>query len=295
MKESLIAQTRSWVASRRAEPSGGFAQRAGGTPRPDATAWALLALREAGESQAVLANAGRFLSGLQLADGRVLFSTEERSSWWPTSLALLAFRAVAGFEGEAERAAAFLLQKSGAHFKKKSDSPTGHDTEIRGWPWIEETHSWVEPTALAVIALRASGRAGHARVGEAVRMLMDRQLPGGGWNYGNTTVFGQELLPMPDATGLALAALSGMTNKEAVAKSLAYAQTRAPGIDAPFSLFWLTCGLSAWGSPVPDLAGRIRECLMLQERRGAYTTTLLAMLLLALASAGDVLSRLGVR
>lgn len=294
MQEAGIKEALLRVTLRRNEAEGGFAQMDRGGPRPDATAWAVLALKAAGEEQPRLEHACRFLSRFQLADGRVVFSRDSETIWWPTPLAVLAFRALPGFESEAERATGFLLKKSGEHYKKKKDSPAAHDTEIRGWSWVEATHSWVEPTALAILALRSAGHSGDTRVAEAKRMLLDRQLASGGWNYGNTAVFGQELLPMPDSTGLALAALSGMTDRAAVEKSLDYAEGRVRETDAPFSLFWLACGLTAWGIEPPDLAGRILDCLALQKRRGPYETTLLSMLLLAYACTGRVVSFLGV-
>ena len=74
------------------------------------------------------------------------------------------------------------------------------------------THSWVEPTAINVLALRSADQAGHPRCREAVKLLLDRQLPEGGWNYGNTTVLGHVLRPQVQPTGLALAALAGETD-----------------------------------------------------------------------------------
>ena len=41
-------------------------------------------------------------------------------------------------------------------------------------PGSSGTHSWVEPTALAVLALRREGLGSHARVQEGVRLLRDR-------------------------------------------------------------------------------------------------------------------------
>ena len=59
------------------------------------------------------------------------------------------------------------------------------------------------------MALRAAGRASHPRVREAVRLLCDRALDEGGWNYGNTRVFANTLQPFPATTGIALTALAG--------------------------------------------------------------------------------------
>jgi hypothetical protein len=100
----------------------------------------------------------------------------------------------------------FLLGASGTHWEKKEDSPVAHDPSIRGWAWIEDTHSWIDPTVMALLALEVTGYREHPRFEEGIRMIMDRQLRQGGWNYGNTMVYGQELRPFPDTTGLALTA-----------------------------------------------------------------------------------------
>ena len=76
-----------------------------------------------------------------------------------------------------------------------------------GWPWAEGTHSWVEPTALAVLALKSVGLGDHERTREAVRLLHDRLFSDGGCNYGNTVVLGQTLRPHLQPTALALLAL----------------------------------------------------------------------------------------
>ena len=53
----------------------------------------------------------------------------------------------------------------------------GHDTTLVGWSWAANTHSWLEPTAMFVLALKAVGQSQHARTREAVRLLVDRLLP----------------------------------------------------------------------------------------------------------------------
>ena len=87
----------------------------------------------------------------------------------------------------------------------------GHDATLQGWPWVDGTYSWMEPTAINVLALRSADQAAHSRCREATKMLLDRQLPEGGWNYGNTTVLGHVLRPHIQSTGLALAALADET------------------------------------------------------------------------------------
>ena len=44
-------------------------------------------------------------------------------------------------------------------------------------------------------------------IDEAERMLYDRACPGGGWNYGNSTVYGEALAPYLETTAITLIAL----------------------------------------------------------------------------------------
>jgi hypothetical protein len=159
-----------------------------------------------------------------------------------------------------------------------------HDTSIQGWSWTQDTHSWVEPTSLSILALRVSGLGEHVRVQEGVRLLIDRQLPAGGWNFGNTLVYGTELYPQPDCTGLALSALVDCVPRSEVEKSIKYLASQVTRVRTPLSLGWGILGLGAWGQKPGQTKGWVRECMSRQEKFGAYDTTLVSLLLLALNS-----------
>ena len=134
---------------------------------------------------------------------------------WPTAWAILAWSALNGpserhpFRTQISRAVTWLLTIGGNALENVPEM--GHNMGLVGWPWVEGTHSWLEPTALSVLALKSNGEAEHPRVREGVRLLFDRLLPSGGCNYGNTLVFGQELRPHLQSSGVALLALSGET------------------------------------------------------------------------------------
>jgi hypothetical protein len=81
------------------------------------------------------------------------------------------------------------------------------NSQLRGWPWISDTFSWVEPTSYAVLALKLSGHQQHPRVHEAEELLLDRACQTGGWNYGNRVVLGRTLVPFPLPTAMATLAL----------------------------------------------------------------------------------------
>src|SRR5207302_5660581 len=125
----------------------------------------------------------------------------------PTSLAVLAALAMPQNPLlDVERAVKWILETRGEALPQTPEM--GHNTTLVGWPWVEDTHSWIEPTAMHVLALKAAGRGDHPRTREAVRLLIDRLLVGGGCNYGNTVVMDQGLRPHLQPTGLAMLALA---------------------------------------------------------------------------------------
>jgi hypothetical protein len=187
----------------------------------------------------------------------------------------------------------FLLATTGKHWQKKKDSPVGHDTALRGWPWIEETHSWVEPTALVLMALSLNGKGDHQRAREAECMLLDRQLPSGGWNFGNTTVFGRQVRPMPESTGLALSALVNMTARRSVEKSISYLKKETGRLKTPLSFGWSCLGLRSWGERPQIEQDALIRSLKRQETFSANGTEELSLLLIALQATNGLLSLLG--
>ncbi len=208
-------------------------------------------------------------------------SREHEEAFWPTALSVLAWHGSEAHESHCSRGVLFLLKTTGQHRSKNPDEPVGHDPSILGWPWIDGTHSWIEPTALGVIALTVAGHGRHDRVREAIRMILDRQLPHGGWNYGNTTVFGRELHPMPENTGAALAGLAGQAEQGTVARSLDYLQGEVDRLRTPVSLGWVLLGLAAWDLWPSNGAALVERCLANQARYGEYDTSALCLLLLA--------------
>ncbi len=226
----------------------------------------------------------------QWSDGSVGATGQEDSPGWTTSLAILAWRkadllvGATNHRSELDRALAWTLRTSGQTLDHQADM--GHDTTLTGWPWVEGTHSWLEPTAYAVLALKAAGYRDHPRTREAVQLIIDRLLPDGGCNYGNTLVLGQSTRPHVQPSGIALAAVheeldpSGRVRRTAdfLQSSLAETTTAA-------SLSFACLGLGA-ANALPQsagtcLAGVARKAL----RRGASPYQLALLVLAASAAA----------
>ena len=275
----------------RLRPDGGFSNQRGGPYRPDATAWAIIILSSIKPDMKCIPPATARLIADQCEDGSLAISPDHPQAFWPTPLVILAGHC-SSINGEPQhRAIKFLLSTTGRHWDRQGDDIAQHNTALKGWPWIAATHSWVEPTALAVIALSMTGYRIHSRVKEAVLMLMDRQLAHGGWNYGNTGVFGQELLPAPESTGAALHALTGHVARQDVQRSLDYLSKEVTRLRTPIALGWSLLALNSWGAFPDNAPSLIAECLKRQERHGPYDTTSLSLLGLPLVSPNGFLAR----
>jgi hypothetical protein len=267
-------------------PGGGFRDAQAGSFSPEASAWAVLALKASGENTDAMARACSQLASNQHPDGSVCAVAGCDEATWPTPLCILAWKSVSGYSQPADSAVDFLLSVKGRHTAKPHDSPAGHDTSLVAWPWINGTHSWIEPTSLSIIALASVGYKEHPRTTEAVRMIKDRQLSGGGWNYGNTIVFGRELLPTPENTGQALCALNGMAGRASVDKSLRYLEDCALKVRTPMALSWILEGLATWSLLPQTWESMVIESLKLQHRYGPYSTVLLSQLLSVFFTSG---------
>jgi hypothetical protein len=252
-----------WTTRARADlrslrgPAGAWAYRAGGAPCAEPTALAALALIASGGTDAsdapVIAAASDWLASGQRPDGSIGIEGAGASATWMTPYAMLLWSTVGQHEEPRRRAACWLLKLKGRTLDPRDDPLriAGHDTTLVGWPWVADTHSWLEPTCLAILALGREGYAEHPRVVEGLRLVRNRALDAGGWNYGNKSVFGRELRPQPAPTGLALLTLAGIgATSPMIANAVRYLRETLPGVRAAASLGWGLMGLRAWGETI---------------------------------------------
>ncbi|WP_422931154.1 hypothetical protein [Singulisphaera sp. PoT] len=289
---STIQATAPWVedARRRLKrlqrDDGAWCYRHNATPAVEPTALAGLALlatdsksRSEPDREAACA-AARRLAAMNSRNGSLGVTTGLVEPGWATPAAILLWSALGEFEPQLRRAIDWLLSVQGVRTAKTKDDPMGHDPTIVGWSWAVGTHSWVEPTALSILALNRVGKGGHARVAEGFRLLRDRAIPTGGWNYGNPVAFGTPLRALPAPTSLALLALATTGQPESVARTaLKVLQPILGKTRAPVSLGWSMLSLRAWGAS-PEWASEALEASY--ERPSTQVDPLgLALLLLA--------------
>jgi hypothetical protein len=190
-----VGRTWTTIASRLREAQntdGGFGPRPGLPSEPEPTALVTIALDDAG---------GRaWLGEHQVPNGSVPFDAATVVNDSATAFAAIAFDAGDGRERALDHLEATLARS----VRSTSDAP--HDSTVRGWAWTEGTFGWVDPTSRAVLALRLF-RPGAPAIDDGIGMLRDRETVGGGWNYGNRVVFGDDLQPFAQTTAAAMVAL----------------------------------------------------------------------------------------
>ncbi len=226
-----------------------FSYSAKGQKSCQPTALAGLALLADDGKRPLAVAAGQFLAKIQQVDGSVGLTATLDHPRWVTSLALLLWSALPEIDEKVKnKAIEWLLKTEGVTFPDAKDRD--HDNSIPGWPWFEGNYSWIEPTCYALLALSRQGKNTHARCKQGFKLLLDRALPAGGWNYGSVSLYGNPLRPQVPTTGIALLALSCAEKPPAPAlidKACQYIQRSLHAEQTPKSLGWGMLGLRAWG------------------------------------------------
>ena len=180
------------LLDRHRNADGGFGPHPGQPSEPEPTALAAMALADR--------DAAAWLAAAQRPEGAFGFDVGSAVNDSVTGLCALAVGPGSG----REKALDYLENAQAKQVDSSAAVPI--DPSAVGWGWVGGTASWVEPTARALWALRVA-RPSSSRIADAVALLRDRGSVGGGWNYGNREVLGEELPPYAQTTAAALIGL----------------------------------------------------------------------------------------
>lgn len=174
-----------------------------------------------------------------------------------------------------------------------SDSHVEFDPKKYGWSWVPNTVSWVAPTSMALIALQrakrmalVSGSELDMRMKLGTEMLVDRACPQGGWNAGNSVVYGAPLRPHIETTALALAALRLHYQLPIVRAALRWLLERVD-CRSVYSLSILILAAAAYQDVIAEVAAaldlaRNRLVALVQDPHSIEDTSTIALAALAL-------------
>lgn len=181
----------------------------------EATSSSILSLSNLGKYDGARERSLSWLLDAQNRDGGWGIKQNDHQSGWQTSWALLALNAISG-DPQAIQAGINWLRNFG--FSSLENNETNRliqkqfniDTNLNGWTWQPGQASWIEPTAMALLALHQIANISQEdhMILEAVQYLDDRRCQGGGWNFGNPVMFNQPLPPKIHHTALCIITLS---------------------------------------------------------------------------------------
>jgi hypothetical protein len=140
-----------------------------------------------------------------------------------------------------------------------------------------------------MLALRATGNRNDKRFTAAREVVFDRMIDSGGWNYGNSRMFGSSLRPFPATTGIMLTALAGEPINKQIASSIDYLADEIVNIRTPLSLSWGLIGLTTWGKRPAAADDWLSGCI---DRRSREPFSPLDDALLLLAASPSPISGL---
>ena len=228
----------------------------------------------------------------QLSDGSWPSFVGDGEPSWTTALAICVLNSANDSSGARERGQSWLLKTKGREggwfwrWKfKLADRAVRFDPDRYGWPWLSGSASWVIPTAFSVIAIKQFTACSRTEVSErrirlGVEMLLDRTCVDGGWNSGNSVVYGVPLRPHVEATAIALLALQDERRTETIQRSLAWLKQQATVINSGSSLAWCILSLFVYQESVEALKNRLAT--IMGDGRDIRNNATLATGLLAL-------------
>ena len=247
---------------------GGWGSQRGRRSSTESTALAVLALDAAADrsSAPALSRGIGWLAERQNADGSWPLATDMKEGSWATALAMLSLAPFEAQRPRALRGAGWLEGQKGSglglfnsllyRFSSQHRQRNRLNPDLKGWSWTPGAFSWVEPTSYALIALKKlrpylAGKADE-RIRQGELMIYDRMCQGGGWNYGNSRVLGEDLWPYPDITALALIALQDHETAEANQRSLATLRKMLGQNGSGLTLSWSILCFSLYDQDVAE-------------------------------------------
>ena len=194
---------------------GGWGYFPNQTSSVEPTCCAILVLRDQQDWLESYNSAVKWLVNTQNNDGGWGINQWDKESGWQTSWAIIALKTYQANSEFLTNASNWLLDFGKESLEKNETNDTirnqfNIDTNLFGWPWQSGEASWIEPTALALLALKSFDEDSqhHPRVEEAIKYLDDRRCMNGGWNFGNPVMFNKDLPPLTHHSSLSILALS---------------------------------------------------------------------------------------
>lgn len=255
-----------------ASADGGFGYHRGQPTHLEPTCLASVAL--AAEAERFAPQIAAAVNAIQQhahPDGSYRLTRGRQQAVWPTAMVLFTRGLLNHPAAELQPVANKLLGIEGKVVRMDTSDAGDIDASLLGWPWAEDTFSWLEPTAWACLSLRTVGLGNHPRVQEGLRLLLDRAFDHGGANYGSRMILGKQTEPIPGSTCILLLALQGVKDSPRIDAAKGYLRVVTNQTTDLETLAWIKLALSVHADDavtidtLPQLDAKITDSLAYEK------------------------------
>ena len=200
--------------------AGGWGYASGQRPVVEATAAALLAIRDDPKAIDSYQRGIAWILRIQHPDGGWGINEADSESGWQTAWALIALRHTTQNSDAIDKAVEWLVSVGNSEISqqefKKPELPVSDSVTAFIWPWLPEQGGWIEPTASALLALGgiANSQLAEVRMNGALQYFRKYRTPSGGWDHGNAGPLDTIVHPRAYPTALVLFALAENAKQE---------------------------------------------------------------------------------
>jgi hypothetical protein len=194
--------------------SGGWGYSTGLKPVVEPTAAVLLAIRDEPLANNSFQRGLTWLLNCQHKDGGWGINEDDPESGWQTAWALIALRYSTQNKDSISKAVEWLTTVSTSEITReefqKPDVPKSNNVGAFVWPWLPGQVGWIEPTAMAVLALEGitNSQLADVRINAAHSYFLQNRTPDGGWDIGNIGPLDTTVIPRAFPSVLVLMALA---------------------------------------------------------------------------------------
>jgi hypothetical protein len=210
--------------------SGGWGYQSGHKPVVEPTAAVILALRDNSTANSSIQRGIDWLLSCQNPDGGWGINENDHESGWHTSWALMALLSISQGEKQISSGVQWLTTVATLDVPKEQflngQVPKTSTVGALAWPWLPGQVCWIEPTALALLALQRNSASllAIARINAALEYFRQFRTPSGGWNVGNAGPLDTIIIPRAYPTSLVLMALALHSDQDIQPSDLAALQ-----------------------------------------------------------------------
>jgi len=257
-----------------ANTDGGWPYYRGKSSRAEPTSWGLLAESAAGRRRA---GTPQFFGTRKKINGLFVDPPAPCANVASHAMALLALFHLGGGTATAtvvDAAAALVRERA---IKIPYERQYYQNNRLQAWGWCPGTFSWVEPSSWAVLALKKViaapstpvplRAAAQSRIKEAERVLLNRAVITGGWNYGNANMHGRQLHAHVPTTAIALLALQDRRSEPAVRRGFEFLRAHRSAESTALALALASICLRIYGEPAGDIEALLTNAFIAARSR----------------------------